>query len=49
MTASRLHVDRRHLPLSSSVTDPTVYPIVESTLGIAIAKYALGSAEPHAT
>ena len=44
-----LHVDRRHLPLSSSVTDPTVYPIVESTLGIAIAEYALGSAEPHAT
>lgn len=36
-----LRVAKRHLPLSASVTDPTVYPVVERTLGLSIADYAL--------
>ncbi len=36
-----LRVAKRHLPLSSSVSDPSVYPIVEKTLGIDVASYAL--------
>jgi hypothetical protein len=35
------HIPKAHLPLSSSVRDPSVYPIVEATLGIPIAIYAL--------
>jgi uncharacterized protein len=35
------HIAKSHLPLSSSVKDPTVYPAVEAALGIAIARYAL--------
>ena len=38
---SVLHIDRSHLPLSSSVKDPAVYPVVEAALGIPIARYAL--------
>jgi DUF917 family protein len=38
-----LRVDKRHLPLSASVRDPSVYPIVERTLGIDIAGYALAA------
>lgn len=41
----RLHVLRvakSVIPLSASVTDPSVYPVVERTLGIDIAGYALG-------
>jgi uncharacterized protein len=38
-----LRVDKRHLPLSASVRDPAVYPIVERTLGIDIAAYALAA------
>lgn len=34
-----LHVDRSHLPLSSSVTDPAVYPPVEKALGINLTDY----------
>ena len=43
MTLSLLRVAKEHIPLSSSVADPSVYPIVEKTLGIAIADYALGA------
>ncbi len=38
-----LRVAREHLPLSSSVTDPSVYPVVEKALGIDISTYALGA------
>jgi len=37
-----LRVAKQHLPLSSSVTDPSVYPIVDNTLGIDVSTYALG-------
>ena len=37
-----LHVDKTKIPLSSSVKDPSVYPICEKALGISIADYALG-------
>ena len=37
-----LRVSKAVIPLSSSVTDPSVYPVVERTLGIDIAGYALG-------
>lgn len=36
-----LHVHKNHLPLSSSVLDPSVYPHVEATLGITLCDYAL--------
>lgn len=36
-----LHVDKRHLPLSSSVKDPSVYPEVEAALGLDLVSYAL--------
>jgi hypothetical protein len=32
------------IPLSSSVKDPSVYPIVEKALGIPVAQYALDNA-----
>jgi len=35
-------IDKSHLPLSSSVKDPAVYPVVEAALGIPVASYALG-------
>jgi DUF917 family protein len=35
------HIAKAHLPLSSSVKDPSVYPIVEKALGMPIAGYAL--------
>ncbi|MBP6562601.1 MAG: DUF917 family protein [Neisseriaceae bacterium] len=38
-----LHVAKQHLPLSSSVVDPSVYPHVEATLGINLSDYALTS------
>ena len=37
-----LRVPKAVIPVSSSVTDPSVYPVVERTLGIDIAGYALG-------
>ena len=40
-TVHLLRVAKQHLALSSSVRDPAVYPIVEQTLGIRIADYAL--------
>jgi len=36
-----LHVPKTLIPLSSSVKDPSVYPVVEKALGIGIADYAL--------
>lgn len=38
---SVFHIDKSHLPLSSSVKDRAVYPVVEAALGIPIARYAL--------
>ncbi len=42
VTLSVFHIEKSHLPLSSSVKDPAVYPVVEAALGIPIARYALG-------
>ena len=39
---SVFHIDKSLLPLSSSVKDPAVYPVVEAALGIPITPYALG-------
>lgn len=36
-----LHIPRSAIPLSASVRDPSVYPIVERALGIEVAKYAM--------
>ncbi len=36
-------VPKSRIPLSSSVSDPSVYPVVEAALGIALASYALGA------
>ena len=38
---SILTVNKKDIPLSSSIFDPTVYPEVEKTLGINISDYAL--------
>jgi uncharacterized protein len=38
---SIFHIEKSHLPLSSSVKDPSVYPVVEAALGIPITRYAL--------
>lgn len=40
-----LHIHKRHIPLSSSVKDPSVYPQVERTLGINLSEYALQGKE----
>jgi len=42
MELSVFHIAKGNLPLSSSVKDPSVYPLVEAALGIPIARYALG-------
>jgi DUF917 family protein len=36
-----LHIDKARLPLSSSVSDPAVYEIVERALGMEMAHYAI--------
>jgi DUF917 family protein len=36
-----LHIPKTLLPLSASVKDPSVYPVVEAALAIPIARYAL--------
>ncbi|MFS3137602.1 DUF917 domain-containing protein [Gluconacetobacter sacchari] len=36
-----LHVSKNDIPLSSSVKDPSVYPVVEEALGIDLQSYAL--------
>jgi DUF917 family protein len=41
MELSVFHIAKAHLPLSSSVKDPSVYPVCEQALGIPIASYAL--------
>lgn len=41
MEISIFHIDKSQIPLSSSVKDPSVYPIVEKALGMSIAQYAL--------
>ena len=38
---SVFHIEKSHLPLSSSVKDAAVYPVVEAALGIPITRYAL--------
>ena len=38
---SVFHIHKSHVPLSASVKDPAVYPVVEAALGIAVAQYAL--------
>jgi hypothetical protein len=35
------HINKTEIPLSASVKDPSVYPIVEKALGISLADYAL--------
>lgn len=42
MSVFLLHVPKAIIPLSSSVKDPSVYPVAEKALGISIADYALG-------
>ena len=42
LEVSILHVHKALIPLSSSVTDPSVYPIVEKALGMNFTEYALG-------
>jgi len=37
------HVHKNLIPLSSSVTDPSVYPQVEQALGINLSHYALAA------
>lgn len=39
-------IDKKHVPLSSSVKDPTVYPEVEKALGIELSKYAFDGMSP---
>ncbi|ANM08829.1 MULTISPECIES: DUF917 domain-containing protein [unclassified Rhizobium] len=41
MSVFILHVPKDLIPLSASVLDPTVYPVVEKAMGIEIARYAL--------
>jgi DUF917 family protein len=41
MRLAVFHIDKAHLPLSSSAKDPTVYPVAEAALGIPLARYAL--------
>jgi DUF917 family protein len=42
MELSVLRIRKDVIPLSSSVSDPSVYPPCERALGIALADYALG-------
>jgi uncharacterized protein len=39
-----LQISKNVIPLSSSVKDPSVYPVVEKALGIPVARYALSEA-----
>lgn len=41
MDIAVLHVPKQRIPLSASVRDPSVYPVVEDALNISIAAYAL--------
>ncbi len=42
MTLSLLRIPKDKIPLGSGVTDPSVYPIVERSLGMNFTEYALG-------
>ena len=42
MELAILRIAKDHIPLSASVTDPSVYPIVEEALGLDLTSYALG-------
>jgi DUF917 family protein len=41
-----LRIAKDVIPLSSSVTDPSIYPVCESALGINLSDYALGQGAP---
>jgi uncharacterized protein len=41
-----LRIAKESIPLSSGVTDPSVYPFVEKALGINLTDYALGRGRP---
>jgi DUF917 family protein len=41
MDIALLTINKKHIPISAGVKDPTVYPEVEAVLGISIADYAL--------
>jgi DUF917 family protein len=41
-----LRIAKDVIPLSSSVTDPSVYPVCEKALGISLAEYALAETAP---
>lgn len=49
MEVNVLHIPKRHLPLSSSATDSSVYPPVEKALGISIAEHAIDRAGTRKT
>src|SRR5271165_2391736 len=42
-----LRIPKELIPLSSSVTDPSVYPVCEQALGINLTDYALGEGLPR--
>ena len=44
-----LHVPKKIIPLSTSVLEPAVYPVVEKALGIELAKYALDGVKAKKT
>jgi DUF917 family protein len=44
MSVLVLGVPKSVIPLSASIRDPSVYPVVEAAMGIEIARYALGEA-----
>ena len=50
MELAILRIAKNHIPLSASVSDPSVYPIVEEALGLDLTSYALGrTARRHLT
>jgi uncharacterized protein len=42
MELAILRIAKSHIPLSASVSDPSVYPVVEEALGLDLTSYALG-------
>jgi DUF917 family protein len=50
MELAVLRIAKNYIPLSASVTDPSVYPVVEEALGLDLTSYALsGSRTEHPT
>ncbi len=45
MELAVLRIAKEHVPLSASVTDPSVYPIVEKGLGLDLTSYAIGAGD----